>query len=519
MKVAIYCRLSEEDKNKTNENDESNSIQNQKSLLTEYSLEHNWEISKIYSDDDYAGSDRNRPEFQKLLADAKAHKFDIILCKTQSRFTREMEIVEKYINGFFPMWNIRFISVVDNADTAIKGNKKSRQINGLINEWYLEDMSDNIKSVLTNRRRNGLHIGSFALYGYLKDSKIKGSLAIDDTAANVVRRIFSLYAQGYGKSAIARILNDEGIPNPTEYKRLCGLNYKQPKSKSATLWKYFAISNILSNEIYTGNMVQGKYGSVSYKSKKNKPKPKSEWIKVENTHEAIIKKELWDTVQQMLVEKTKPYVYGNIGVFSRKVKCMHCQYFMRSSKNKNGYTNLRCPTNYVSKLECIGSSIGVKTLEKVVITEIRKLSEKYLDIDKLVIKTELLNEDLRFKLEKYEKNLIDYEQNKINMKNGLKELYVDKIQKIISEEEYIEFSRDFHSNIKKYEKLISEITVKIIGINNEIYGEKDRKAMIKQYINIEYLDRITVDLLIDYILIGNHKPYSKDIPIEIHWKF
>ena len=167
-KAAIYCRLSEEDRNKVHETDDSSSIQNQKSMLVQYALEQGWEVYHIYSDDDYTGSDRRRPEFNRLLKDAEQRKFDIVLCKTQSRFTRELELVEKYIHGLFPIWGIRFISIVDNADTANKGNKKSRQINGLVNEWYLEDMSENIRSVLTDRRKNGFHIGAFALYGYKK---------------------------------------------------------------------------------------------------------------------------------------------------------------------------------------------------------------------------------------------------------------------------------------------------------------------------------------------------------------
>ena len=215
-KVAIYCRLSEEDKNKQNATDDSGSIQNQKAMLRDYADRMGWELYGIYSDDDYAGSDRNRPEFKRLLADAQAKKFDIILCKTQSRFTRELELVERYIHGLFPIWGIRFVSIVDNADTANKGNKKSRQINGLVNEWYLEDMSDSIKSALDSRRKNGFHIGSFALYGYKKDPDLKGHLIIDEEAAAVVREVFTLFSQGYGKTAIARMLNDRGIPNPTE---------------------------------------------------------------------------------------------------------------------------------------------------------------------------------------------------------------------------------------------------------------------------------------------------------------
>ena len=174
MKTAIYCRLSEEDRNKIRKSDDSISIQNQKSMLIQYAIDQGWEIYDIYSDDDYTGSDRNRPQFNRLLADAQARKFDIVLCKTQSRFTRELELVEKYIHGLFPVWGIRFVSIVDNADTENKGNKKSRQINGLVNEWYLEDMSDNIRSVLTSRRENGFHIGAFAPYGYKKDPNVKG---------------------------------------------------------------------------------------------------------------------------------------------------------------------------------------------------------------------------------------------------------------------------------------------------------------------------------------------------------
>src|SRR5699024_3879448 len=229
----------------------------------------------------------------------------------------------------------------DNADTENRGNKKSRQINGLVNEWYLEDMSENIRSVLTNRREKGLHIGSFALYGYEKDPEHKGHLVIDPEAAAVVRRVFTLFSQGYGKTAIARILNEDGIPNPTEYKRRKGLRYQSPPGKTGTLWKYPAISHMLTNEIYIGNMVQGRYGSVTYKSKQNKPRPKDQWIRVEHTHEAIIDRDLWDRVQALIQEKAKPFTGGSIGLFAQKVRCANCGYTMRSTKNR-GRHYLQC---------------------------------------------------------------------------------------------------------------------------------------------------------------------------------
>ncbi len=517
LKVAIYCRLSEEDRNKQLETDDSNSIQNQKAMLVQYALEQGWEIYCIYSDDDYAGADRRRPEFNRLLQDAEARKFDIILCKTQSRFTRELELVEKYIHGLFPIWGIRFISIVDNADTANKGNKKSRQINGLVNEWYLEDMSDNIRSVLKNRRENGFHIGAFALYGYKKDPDRKGHLLIDEEAAAVVREVFTLFSQGYGKTAIARMLNDRGIPNPTEYKRLKGLRYQQPKAKNSTLWKYFAISDMLVNEIYIGNMVQGKYGSISYKTKQNKPRPKSEWYIVEGTHEPIIDRELWDRVQKMIKERAKPFDVGTIGLFARKARCMSCGYVMRSSKNR-GKHYLQCSNRHVAKDACIGSFISVDKLEQMVIDELNRLSKEYLNKDDLERKIEFCN-NLQAQKDSILKNIASYEKRVVELSKGIRELYMDKVKGLISAADYTEMSKDFIDDRDRLEKLISDGRRQIEEIDVKIEVGDNRREIIERYTNLKHLNREMVEILIDYISVGKRIPKTQDVPIEIHWNF
>lgn len=518
LKVAIYCRLSEEDRNKQCETDDSNSIQNQKSMLIQYSLGQGWDIYNIYSDDDYTGADRNRPEFNKLLYDAENHRFDIILCKTQSRFTRELELVEKYIHGLFPIWGIRFISIVDNADTANKGNKKSRQINGLVNEWYLEDMSENIKSVLTSRREDGLHIGSFALYGYKKDPEKKGHLIIDEEAAEVVREVFTLFSQGYGKTAIARMLNDRGIPNPTEYKRLHGLRYQTPKKKNSTLWKYFAISDMLINEIYIGNMVQGKYGSVSYKTKQNKPRPKDQWYIFEGTHEPIIERELWDKVQDLIKQKSKPFITGEIGLFAHKARCMNCGYTMRSNKQTDGRRYLGCSNRHVAKDACIGSFISVPKLEQAVITELNRLSQEYLDKDELEEKIEA-NQNLEGQKIKLEKEIDAYQKKIAEYGKGIRELYLDKVKSIITESEYVDFSKEFSSEKKRLEMQVIEVQKQLAIIERKMQAGDNRRQLIEQYTNLEKLDRETVEKLIDYILVGKRIPGTREIPIEIHWNF
>lgn len=517
MKVAIYCRLSEEDRNKQSETDDSGSIQNQKTMLIEYTLQQGWEIYGIYSDDDYTGADRRRPEFNRLLQDAQARRFDVILCKTQSRFTRELELVEKYIHGLFPEWGIRFISIVDNADTANIGNKKSRQINGLVNEWYLEDMSDNIRSVLKARRQKGLHIGAFALYGYKKDPDRKGHLIIDEEASAVVREVFSLFAQGYGKTAIARMLNDRGIPNPTEYKRLKGLRYQQPKAKNSTLWKYFAISDMLTNEIYIGNMVQGKYGSISYKTKQNKPRPKSEWYVVEGTHEPIIDRELWDRVQKMIQERAKPFDIGTVGLFARKARCANCGYVMRSSKNR-GKHYLQCSNRHVARDACIGSFISVEKLEKMVIDEMSRLSNTYLNRDELERKIEFCC-DLQAQKDAILSNIDAYEKKSKDLSRAIRELYLDKVKGIITPGDYAEMSKEFIADRERLEKLIVDGHTQVAEIDENIKLGDNRRALIEQYTNPKHLNRAMVEILIDHILVGKRIPQTQDVPIEIHWNF
>ncbi len=517
MKVAIYCRLSEEDRNKQVETDDSGSIQNQKAMLVQYAREQGWEIYGIYSDDDYAGADRRRPKFNELLADAEKRKFDIVLCKTQSRFTRELELVEKYIHGLFPLWGIRFVSIVDNADTANKGNKKSRQINGLVNEWYLEDMSDNIRSVLTNRRQNGYHIGAFALYGYRKDPDQKGHLLVDPEAAAVVHEVFTLYAQGYGKTAIARMLNDRGIPNPTEYKRLHGLRYQNPKSENSTLWKYYAIANMLENEIYLGNMVQGKYGSASYKTKQNKPRPREAWYIVEGTHEPIIERELWDRVAALRQQRAKPFRVGKIGLFARKARCAYCGYVMRSSKTKGRYY-LKCPNHHVSKDDCPGAFIAVDKLERAVLAELDHLSQAYLDRDALEQNIEFCA-NLQAQKTRLLADLDAYRDKLAAYVKGLRELYLDKVKGVLTESDYVALSTDFTKERDRLGRVILDGERQLDELEERIAAGDNRRELVEKYTHLDHLTREMVDILIDHVSVGRRTKGTKTVPVDIFWKF
>lgn len=518
MKAAIYCRLSEEDRNKQSKDDDSGSIQNQKMMLIQYAVSQGWDLYDIYSDDDYAGSDRNRPQFQRLLADAKARRFDIVLCKTQSRFTRELELVEKYIHGLFPAWGIRFVSIVDNADTANRGNKKSRQINGLVNEWYLEDMSENIRSVLTNRRQNGFHIGAFAPYGYEKDPEKRGHLVIDPEAAGIVREIFSLFADGYGKSAIAKLLNSRGIPNPTEYKRQKGMRYKQPEKTASTLWKYPTVASILTNEVYIGNLVQGKYGSVSYKTRQNKPRPKESWIRVTGTHEPVIGDALWNQVQMKVCSHAKPFAStGRVHPLSGKVVCMHCGYAVSPHKN-HGHYYLQCHTRQISDTACPGAFMPMAELEGMILGELRKLNQELLDRRKLE-RTVDFQAALHEKKAKVASDMRSYQQKIGECTQALKQLYVDKTTGAVSAGDYDEMAEAFRTDRARFEAMVRSCLENIRDMESRTESEDQRREHIVQYANPEQLTRTMTDFLIDHIEIGRRDRETGNVPVSIFWSF
>lgn len=514
-KVALYVRLSQEDRNKINKFDESESIQNQKQMLTNYCIERDWDIFDIYCDEDYSGADRDRPDYNRLLSDAKKHQFDIVLCKTQSRFTREMEHVEKYIHFLFPLWNIRFISVVDGGDTDEKSNKKSRQINGLINEWYLEDLSENIKSTLETKRKAGMWIGAFAPYGYIKDPDDKHHLIIDEEAAEVVRYIYQLYISGYGKTAIARILNEKRIPNPATYKQQHNQPFQNSNRECAKIWRHFTVGNILNNEVYIGNTVQGKSTNISYKSTKKRQIPRDKWCIVEGTHDAIIDSDTWVKSLKTKKERTTTSNKENKPtLFSNKVRCAKCGGAMRVyiSNHKRYY---RCGIKYESPGSCEGTYVSISVLERAILQEIQSLYDKYFDVD-FIAQQVVLKNNLKQQLDniKNKEHQLSYELSKINQR--IKSLYIDKVDGLITNEEYRELSISFRTDKTQIEKEFSVLKDREIELQNNSVEKQSKIEIIKKYKTINELDRNIIDTLIDYIEVGGNK---NNRIINIHWNF
>ena len=521
MKVAIYCRLSREDEDKVHESDESESIQNQKSMLINYAIKENWDIYNIYCDEDYSGIDSERPEFNKLLEDAQSHKFDIVLCKTQSRFTRDMVIVEKYLHNKFIEWNIRFVSLVDHVDTLDKGNKKSRQINGLVNEWYLEDLSENIKKTFDNKRKQGLHIGAFVCYGYKRDINNKNKLVIDTEVADIIKLIYNLYEQGNGVTKIAQILNDKGILTPTKYKLSKGFNF-QNQRKNIEYWSESTIKKILKNEVYIGNMVQGYNKKLSYKSKKMVNCPKSEWIVVENTHEPIITKEQFFKVQEIFKRKTKKCKNGEVHLFANKLICLDCGAKLYKCQNDRGYIYFSCKSSKKLYGTCTRHSIGYDNLKNLVANKIREKILTYYDFDNvpddLFVKKDMLNQ---VKLLESQKDLLFKDIESIN--KVLKELYLNKVNGKVSEDVFEDLNNSFlfdksdkQKEIYKIENILSNLREK--ELSNEFIN-KQKEKIVNHFIEFKELNYDIVNSFIDYIEIGERNKKTNIQDIVIHWNF
>lgn len=519
QRAVLYGRLSKEDIDKINDGDDSQSIKNQRLLLTEYALEHGFEVIDWYYDDDYSGMFSDRPDFERLIKDAQAGKFDVVIAKSQSRFTRNMEHMEKYLHSMFPLWGVRFIGVVDNADTAVASNKKARQINGLINEWYCEDLSENIKAVFKAKMKDGQYLAAHPPYGYLKAPSDNHKLIVDEYAAEIVKRIYSMYISGMGKGAIGAKLSKEGILIPSEYKRqVLNMNYHNAnESLNSNIWSYQTIHQILNNEAYTGVMIQARFSTISYKSKKKKKLPESEWIKIPNAYEAIIDMETWEIAQKLQKQRTRSVnAEPNNGTFSGMLRCSDCgkpmaRTYRKRTREFTGY----CCSSYkkYGNQFCTQHPINNKELERVVLHTIKQEAKKILteqDVD------ELNNLDIS----KNVSNNLVLEQTKTILQNKIdkidkyvKKAYEDYTDELLDKTEYLSLKTQY--NIEKQD-ILTQIKKIDESLNHaeEILTKRDEWVeKFKNYMDVDELTRDMVIELIDVIEIG------KDYDVHISFKF
>lgn len=513
-KVGIYLRLSRADDKEENF-DQSESIKNQDEFVTNFVLERGWEIYDVYRDDGYTGTNFNRPDFQRMIEDIKNGLINLVIVKDLSRFGRNYVWCGMYIDEFFPKYNVRFIAINDGIDTFQKNNNNNELsgFKGVMNDMYSADISRKIRTSFNTKRHNGQFIGAFAPYGYLKDPNNKNKLIIDPEASLIVKRIFEMRINGIGTEAIMRTLNDEGIPCPTKYKQQKGSTYKNANIVHY-VWRAETVKDILRNPVYIGNMAQRRCERISYKIRKHKKIPRKDWIVVENTHEPIIDKDTYNTVQELLNQKA----YGKTEkktehLLSGLLVCGDCgnsiTYRRRLRKGKKVFITL-C-SSYSRFAKCTTHSVLEKDIIELVVKDLQSISNKVIKDKKLFLKKiqkpTLKNNDNTIK------TIISEKEKRINEIIYLrKSLYEDWKKEIITKEDFDSMYQSYNVESQQLNKEIEGLQ-KNLQKNVEMQENTDFCNLLEQIINFEIIPKQILVKLIDKIEI------FKDKSIKIHYKF
>ena len=507
FQAAVYLRLSREDGDVAEGSKQvSNSIANQKELVMDYLKSHP-EITVVstYVDDGFSGVNFERPEFQRMISDIREDKINCVIVKDLSRFGRNYIESGRYIEKIFPMLGIRFIAITDGYDSINEdmGSDMIIPFKNLINDAYCRDISIKIRSHMEIKRRNGEYIGPFAAYGYLKDKENRNHLVIDEYAADVVRDIFTMKLCGMSQQSIADKLNADGILSPLQYKKSIGVSLessfqKNPKPK----WTYNAVLRILKNEVYIGTVVQGKCTTPNYKIKKRICKDESEWIRVEDMHEAIISKSDFDLVQDLLLRDTRVSP-GQRELFplSGLVYCADCGEPMIRKTVPSGdkrYVYYICSGNKKDKTKCGMHSISEKKLEAGVLDVVRTCIGKVIALSDAL---EIINAsaDLKPDAVKYERRIRKLREEADICNDRKKNLYEDYKDEVLSREEYSMLRDQYQRQIADIEKSIASLETERDQIINNGSGKQEWIDKLRGYDGITSLDRELVAYLIERV--------------------
>ena len=526
--VGIYVRLSQEDMREG----ESLSIENQKKMLTDYvSQQAGWNLVGIYEDDGYSGTNFDRPGVRLLLDDAKSGKINLILCKDLSRFGRNYIEVGQYVDYVFPSFNIRFIALSDNVDTLDRNSTAMdlMPIMNLFNEWHAANTSKKVRSVLAQNAKEGKYIASFAAYGYLKGDDEKHTPIIDEPAAKVVRRIFELRATGITPTQIAKILNAEGVPIPSDY-RAQRLGKPNPYKNTFHYWSHVAVRNILGNPIYIGHLAQQKFTTVSFKNHKSVRRGKDEWVIAENTHEPIISQELWDKCQEVdrCASHGKIMKKGVVLPLNSMMFCPDCGAKMKlngHAKKKDGSVNYFYACGTYSRCgasTCTTHYISRKQIEKIVLADILAKARYVIENE-----DEARQEFLRRKETEGTKHLDDARQQLAKCQSRLTDLkvmtqkvYQDKLLGKVPEDLCLETLGQFRAEEAELTEKVKSLTVTLEQDSKARDDIEEFICRLKQYADAPELTREMCVDLIEYVVIGD-RPKDKSTPrrIQIYYKF
>ena len=513
----MYIRLSREDGDKQ----ESESIGNQRKILQRYVKENNLCLVKEYVDDGISGTTFDRPSFNELLQDIENKTIDMVITKDLSRLGRDYIKTGFYLEDYFPKNNIRYVAITDGIDTYIDStNNDITPFKAIMNDMYAKDISKKIRSVLKEKQKQGEYMCSIPAYGYKRHPTIKNKLIVDEQVRYMVEKIFDMYANGHGSVEIVNFLNSNKYLSPTGYRKT-GL--VQDEKKINYNWNEVTLCNMLKNEVYIGNTVQNKRSIISYKVRKFRTVDKEEHIRVENTHEAIIDKDVFEKVGCIIERRgtnTKlKYDYLSRGL----LYCYHCkrklQIVLKKNSKRNAKSHPYITCSDAKERGCYPLNMNYEKFEKHIIYVVKKICQIYADKEifyeiykKFQNKTLDIREGYKKKIEQINRAIFD-------INNNLDKMYMDKLKGVLQEEDYVRVSGKLSLERTKLNEQRQELEQKLIVTEDKIETknhtkeEKELDELIENFLKFEKPDKMFLYRLINKIEI------DKDKNIYIYFNF
>lgn len=514
--ATLYLRLSRDDGDK----EESNSITGQRELLRDF-IRNRPELREyaVRIDDGFTGSNFERPDFKKMMEDVKEGRTNCIIVKDLSRFGRNYLDAGEYIEKIFPFLGVRFIAVNDNYDSL--GEKSASDdlvipFKNLINEAYCRDISVKVRTQLEIKRKSGQYIGAFAVYGYMKDDTDKNRLIVDEYAADIVRDIFAWKLEGMSPQDIAIRLNQNGILSPMEYKKSLGMKFATSfKANAQAAWSANSVLRILKNPVYIGVLTQGKETTPSYKVRKRIIKPEDEWAVIPDSHEPIVRREDFETVQKVLTLDTRRSPDdSNVQLFSGMVFCGECGASMVRKTVPSGnkkYVYYVCSAHKQDK-SCSSHGIRDKALEEVVLETVKQYIRDVIDLDDILSMTDTA--PLRTaEAQKVQRQLDKKRSEHERLQKLLMSLYENLADGIIDRDEYARLKQNYSGRAAECEKQMDALQESLVQIKEHGGEHREWMMQFRKHQNITELERSIAVALIDRILI------YKDNRVEVHFRF
>ena len=514
--ATLYLRLSRDDGDK----EESNSITGQRELLRDF-IRNRPELREyaVRIDDGFTGSNFERTKKKKMMEDVKEGRTNCIIVKDLSRFGRNYLDAGEYIEKIFPFLGVRFIAVNDNYDSL--GEKSASDdlvipFKNLINEAYCRDISVKVRTQLEIKRKSGQYIGAFAVYGYMKDETDKNRLIVDEYAADIVRDIFSWKLDGMSPQDIAVRLNQSGILSPMEYKKSLGMRFATSfKANAQAAWSANSVLRILKNPVYIGVLTQGKETTPSYKVRKRIIKPEDEWTVIPDSHEPIIRREDFESVQKVLTLDTRRSPNdSNVQLFSGMVFCGECGASMVRKTVPSGnkkYVYYVCSAHKQDK-SCASHGMRDTALEEVVLETVKQYIRDVIDLDDILSMTDTA--PLRTaEAQKVQRQLDKKRSEHERLQKLLMSLYENLADGIIDRDEYAKLKQNYAGRAAECEKQMDALKESIVQIKEQGGEHREWMMRFRKHQNITELERSIAVALIDRILI------YKDNRVEVHFRF